>query len=33
MFLIEMVIAVFILYMGIKYRKYLVVGLILLQSH
>ncbi len=32
MFLIEMVIAVFILYLGIKYKNYLVVALILLQS-
>jgi ech hydrogenase subunit A len=32
MFLIEMVIAVFILYMGIKYKNYLVVGLIIAQS-
>ena len=32
MFAIEMVIAVFILYMGIRYGNYLVVGLIVLQS-
>ncbi len=32
MFFIEMVIAVFILYLGIKYKNYLTVGLILLQS-
>jgi ech hydrogenase subunit A len=32
MFFIEMVIAVFILYLGIKYKNYLVVGLVLLLS-
>jgi len=32
MFAIEMAVAVFILYMGIRYRNYLVVGLISLQS-
>ena len=32
MFLIEMAIAVFILYLGIKYKNYLVVSLILIQS-
>lgn len=32
MFVIEMVIAVFLLYMGIKYKNYLVVALVLLQS-
>ena len=32
MFFIEMVIAVFILYLGIKYKNYLVIGLTLLQS-
>ncbi len=32
MFFIEMAIAVFILYLGLKYRNYLVVGLIVLQS-
>lgn len=32
MFFIEMAIAVIILYLGLKYRNYLVVGLILLQS-
>jgi ech hydrogenase subunit A len=32
MFFIEMAIAVFILYLGIKYKNYLVTGLILLQS-
>jgi ech hydrogenase subunit A len=32
MFLIEMVVAVFILYMGIRYKNYLVVGLIVVQS-
>ena len=32
MFLIEMVIAVFILYLGIKYKNYLVISLILIQS-
>ena len=32
MFILEMLIAVFILYLGIKYKKWLVVGLILVQS-
>ncbi len=32
MFLIEMIVAVFILYMGIRYKNYLVVGLIVVQS-
>jgi ech hydrogenase subunit A len=32
MFFIEMIIAVFILYLGIKYKNYLVVGLTLLQT-
>ncbi len=32
MFYVEMIIAVFILYLGIKYKNYLTVGLILLQS-
>jgi ech hydrogenase subunit A len=32
MFFIEMVIAVFILYLGIKYKNYLVISLILIQS-
>jgi ech hydrogenase subunit A len=32
MFILEMLIAIFILYLGIKYKKWLVVGLILVQS-
>ena len=32
MFILEILIAIFILYLGLKHRKYLVVGLILVQS-